>query len=107
MDLCLFPASLTGAEVTPIQKTNDILLKENCVLLALSKVFECVFIDQLSDYFNQHLAPYISGFRKGYDRQSVLIRFTEPVKRRLDNGEAAGALLTDLSKAFDYLHMTC
>ncbi len=47
--------------------------------------------------------PYISGFRKGYDCQIALIRFTESVKRYLDNGEAAGALVTDLSKAFDCL----
>ncbi len=45
----------------------------------------------------------MSGFRKEHDCQNVLIRFTESVKRHLDNGEAAGALLTELSKVFDCL----
>ncbi len=85
-----------------------VMLKENyrpvSVLPALSKIFEGVLVDQLSEYFKQHLSPYVSGFRKGHDCQSVLIRFNESVKRHLiDNGEAAGALLTDLSKAFDCL----
>ncbi len=43
IDLCLFPASLKRAEVTPIHKKN-VMLKENyrpvSVLPALSKIFE-------------------------------------------------------------------
>ena len=69
----------------------------------MSKILEGVFVDQLSEHFKQHLSPYVSGFREGYDCQSLLIRFSESVKRHLDNGEVAGALLTDLSKAFDCL----
>ncbi len=107
MCIDLFPAPLKRAEVTPIHKKYDVMLKENyrpvSVLPALSKIFEGVLVDQLTGYFKQHLSPYVSGFRKGHDCQSVLIRFTESVKRHLDNGEAAGALLTDLSKAFDCL----
>ena len=52
---------------------------------------------------SQHVSPYVSGFRKGYDCQSVLLRFSESVKRHLDNSEVAGALLTYLSKAFNCL----
>ncbi len=56
-----------------------------------------------SNHFQQHISPYVSGFRKGYDCQSVLLRFSESVKRHLDNSEVAGALLTYLSKAFNCL----
>ena len=84
-----------------------ILLKENyrpvSVLPALSKVLEGVFVDQLSEYFQQHLSPCGSGFRIGYDCQRILIRFSESVRRHLDNDEVADALLTDLSKAFGCL----
>ena len=48
------------------------------------------------------MSPYVSGFRKGHDCQSVLVRL-ESIKHHLDNKEVAGALLTDLSTAFDCL----
>ncbi len=47
------------------------------------------------------LPPYVAGFRKGHDCQSVLVRFTESIKHHLDNKGVA--LLTDLSKAFGCL----
>ncbi len=71
IDLCLFPASLKGAEVTPIHKTNDVILKlyrPVSFLPILPKVFEGILMDQLSEYFKHHLiSPYISGFVKGYE----------------------------------------
>ncbi len=105
--MSLFPASLKRAEITAIHKKNDTMLKENyrpvSVLPALSKVVEGVFVDQLSEHFQQqqHLSPCVSGFRKGSDCQGVLIHFSESVKHHLDNGEVADALLIDLSKVFD------
>ena len=42
------------------------------------------------------LSPYLCGFRKGYSTQHCLIIMLEGDKRNI-----AGALLTDLSKAFD------
>ncbi len=55
-----------------MHKKKDIMLKENyrpvSVLPALSKVLECVLVDQLSEYLEQHLSPYVSGFRKGRAR---------------------------------------
>ncbi len=45
----------------------------------------------------------MSGLRKGYDCHSVLIRFSESVKRHLDNCEVAGAVVTDISRVFDCL----
>ncbi len=73
------------------------------VLPCLSKVFEGVLVDQLSMYFEGHFSKYVSGFRKGHDCQGVLIRFSESIKSHLDNNNIVGAVLTDLSKAFDCL----
>ncbi len=57
--MSLFPASLKRAEITPIHKKNDAMLKENyravSVLPALSKVLEDVFVNRLSEHFQQHL----------------------------------------------------
>ena len=43
------------------------------------------------------------GFRKGYSTQQRLLALLEKWKRAVDNGQMFGALLTDLSKAFDCL----
>ena len=69
----------------------------------ISKIFEGVIVDQLSEYFESHLSQYVSGFRKQHDCQSVLLRFNECVKSHLDKDEIVGTVLTDLSKAFDCL----
>ena len=53
---------------------------------------------------NDKLSPYICGFRKGYNTQYCLMIMLEKWKKALDNKKVAGALLTDLSKAFDCLH---
>jgi len=49
------------------------------------------------------LSSHLSGFRKGYNCQSVLLRLFENYNSNLDKGGLSGALLTDLSKAFDSL----
>ena len=45
----------------------------------------------------------ICGFRKGYSAQHCLLVMIEKWKKVVDNGGAFGALLTDLSKVFDYI----
>ena len=51
------------------------------------------------------MGPYLSsllcGFRKGYNAQHALVRMLEKWKTSLDNRENVGAILMDLSKAFD------
>ena len=43
------------------------------------------------------------SFRKGYSAQDCLLAMVENCKKALDQGNEYGALLTDLSKAFDCL----
>ena len=49
------------------------------------------------------LSKYQCGFRKGYSTQYCLLAMLEKWKPALDKGKSFGALLTDLSKAFDCL----
>ena len=49
------------------------------------------------------LSKYKCGFRKGYSVINALLPMTEKWRKSLDAGGAFGTLLTDLSKAFDYL----
>ncbi len=107
IEMRLFSTALKKAEITPLHKKDDILLQENyrsvSILACIPNIFEGVLVDQLPWHFQNVLSPYVSGFRKGHDCQSVLVRFTESIKHHLDNKEVAGALLTDLSKAFNSL----
>ncbi len=45
----------------------------------------------------------MSGFRKGYSCESVLIKLVENCKRALDVNMVYGIVVTDLSKALDCL----
>ena len=52
---------------------------------------------------DKFLSKYQCGFRKGYNAQHCLLAMIEKWKKTVDNGNVFGALLTDLSKAFDCL----
>ena len=54
---------------------------------------------------NKLLSPYLCGFRKGYSTEHCLIVMLEKWKKALDKTNYAGALLTDLSKAFDSINL--
>ena len=80
-------------------------------LLSLKRVTEILrkTIDQ-SPYFRQipnfidfYLSKQQCGFRKGYSPQYYLLVMLEKWKNSIDKGKCFGALLTDLSKAFDCL----
>ena len=55
-------------------------------------------------YMETRLSPYLCGFRNGYSTQYCLVVMLEKFKKTLDNKSKFGALLTDLSKAFDCLN---
>ena len=69
----------------------------------VSKIYKRCLYDQKQNYFNNIFSKYQCGFRKGYNVQHCLIALIEKWKQSVDNCGAFGALMTDLSKAFDYL----
>ena len=73
------------------------------ILPVLSKMFEKLMSKQLSTFFENILSKLQCGFRKGYSTQCCLLLMLEKWKLAVDNNEAFGALLTDLSKAFNCL----
>ena len=50
------------------------------------------------------MSPYLCGYRKGFNSQHVLISLIERWRKSLDNKGYGGAVLMDLSKAFDTLN---
>ena len=103
-----FPTSLKCADITPAHKKDETTKKENyrpvSVLPSISKIFERNMYAQMYSYMNQYLSPYLCGFRKDYCAQYCLIIMIERWKKALDQKLSAGALLTDLSKAFDCIN---
>ena len=57
----------------------------------------------MSEYFESFLSKYQCALRKGYSAQHCLLSKLEKRKSAIDNKKIFGALLTDLSKAFDCL----
>ena len=49
----------------------------------------------------KYFSPLISAYRTSYSSQNVIIRLLEEWRTKLDNNFVVGAVLTDLSKAFD------
>ena len=74
-----------------------------CILPVLSKLYERSMFKQVSEFFENIFSKNQCGFRKGHSTQQCLLAMLEKWKRSVDSGKAFGALLTDLSKAFDCL----
>ena len=107
MALNNFPAIMKCAEVSPIYKKEDNLIKGNyrpvSVLTAVSKIFESVINDQMVEFCTAIFDDFLGAFRKGYSCQSLLIKLVDDWKKSLDKNETVGAIFMDLSKAFDCL----
>ena len=69
--------------------------------LIVSKIFEKVMSNQLLSYFEKILSKFQCVFWKGFSTQHSLLLMLEKWKHAADNKKVFGALLTDLSKAFD------
>ena len=58
----------------------------------------------MSLHVDSVLSPYLYGYQKGFSTQQALISLLEKWKIVLDRKGYAGAILMDLSKAFDTLN---
>ena len=101
-----FSSKLKLADITPLHKKLETVLKENyrpvSLLPVVSKLFERLMQKQMVAYIEKFLSPYLCGYRKGFNAQYALIAMIEKWKKCLDGrGGYAGAILMDLSKAFD------
>ena len=103
----LFPDDLKLADVIPVFKKGDKTLKSNyrpvSILPKISKVYERCLFKQMNLFFENILSKYQCGFRKGASVQHCLLLMIEKWKKSMDDKKSFGALLTDLSKAFDCL----
>ena len=102
-----FPSILKNANITPVFKKEYRGSKENyrpvSILPVISKIFEKLLCKQITIFIDPLLSKYQCGFRKGFSAQHCLLAMLEKWKNAVDKGKVFGALLTDLSKAFDCL----
>ena len=61
------------------------------------------FSNHLTDHFNPIFDNYLAAFSKGFGCQTTLLRLAEDWNKDLDKQFYVGAVLMDMSKAFDCL----
>ena len=105
----IFPDKLKIAKVTPIYKKGDKQIITNyrpiSVLPVISKIFETVIHEQLSEYFvtNNLFSPQQYGFRKNSSTELAALELLDRLLIQLDSRKIPINFYIDLSKAFDSL----
>ena len=93
------------ASVRPLFKKKSRNKIENyrpiSILNTFSKIYERYIHNSLTPFVDNFLSVFISAYRKTYSSNHVLIRLIENWKKSLDSKKFVGAVLMDLSKAFD------
>ena len=93
------------ALVRPIYKKDDRDKIKNYKLVShlngFSKIYERFIHDSLSSFTDKALSKFVSTYRKYYSSNHVLLKLIKDWKKSLDDKNIIGAVLVDLSKAFD------
>ena len=93
------------ATVRPIFKKDDRTKIKNYLPVSLlnmfSKIYERFLHENLTNFVNTFLSKFISVYRKVHSTNHILIPLIENWKKSLVENELVGAVLMDLSKAFD------
>ena len=101
----LFIPCLKFVDVKPLHKKGRKDANQNYrpvrILPTLSKIYERSMFKQMSSFFEDIFSKHQCGFRKGFSTQQCLLTLLKKWKNAVDKGKIFGALLTDLSKAFD------
>ena len=105
----IFPSQLKISKVIPLYKANDETLLSNyrpiALLPSVSKIFENVMLDQISNYFinNNLLSMQQYGFRAKHSTEFAALNLVDHLTYKLDSGQILSNVYIDLSKAFDTL----
>ena len=97
---CKFSVNAKTANVAPIFKKDIRISKVNYRPVSILNVFSKVY-EKIDPYVTGFLSSFISTYRKRYSSNHVILRLIEEWKRNLDNKKFVGAVLMDLSNAFD------
>ena len=92
------------ADVAPVHKKEAKNNLPVSLIPVVSKLLEKNIYDEIIDFIEKSLSPYLFGFRKRHSTEQCLLVMLEAWKKALGEKCTAGAILTDLSKAFDCLN---
>ena len=102
-----FPAGWKFTKVLPLHKKLSQLEMSNyrpvAILSPLSKVLEKIIYQQVYNYFstNKLFHPNLHGYRQNRSTQTALLQMYDRWVRAASQGQVSGAILIDLSAAFD------
>ena len=105
----VFPNQLKISKVIPKYKSKDHTLLSNhrpiALLPSISKIFEYVFLEPLSNYFIQNnlLSSQQYGFRAKHSTELAALNLVDHLTYKLDSGNIPTNICIVLSKAFDTL----
>ena len=81
----VFPSSLKRQNVTPLHKAEARTAKKNyrgvSILSVLSKVFGRELNEQIYEFIEELLSPFLFGYRRGYGTQYCLLAMIEMWKK--------------------------
>ena len=84
-----FPDSLKEANITSIFKKDDPLDESNyrpvSILPLISKVYEILIYNQLSEYTESFLIQILCGFRKAHSTLDTLFKLLQSWQKEVDN----------------------
>ena len=102
-----FSENAKTATVTPIFKKGDKTEIKNyrpvSLLNIFTKIYEKCLHENLTNYVDTFLSKFISAQRKAHSSNHVLVKLIENWKKYLYQKKLVGAVLMDLSKAFDFI----
>ena len=102
-----FPDRLKLADIIPSYKKGSLTDKSNyrpiSLLPVVSKIFERILTDQLNEHLESSFSKLLCGFRKGHSTQHAVLNLLRNWQNALADNKKVGAVLIDLSKAFDCL----
>ena len=98
-----FPEDLKTTDVTPVFKKDNNLLAKDYRLLSVLPTVSKIFAKTDNRLYKPISSPLLCGYRKGFITQTTLLYFIEKLKFMLDKKEDVGAILMNLSKAFNII----
>ena len=103
----IFVDELKLAEVTPLFKKADSFDKSNyrpvSLLSHISKVFERMIYNQVTEYVGPFLSKILTGFRKNHNTQHSLLKMLENFKEALDKGNSVSPIFMNDTLTHDLL----
>ena len=101
----MFSENAKIASVKPIYKKESRSDKNNYRTVSIqngfSKIYEHFINDKLLNHVNDILSDFVSACWSKYSSNNMILRLIQEWKKKLDKGFSAGAVLMDLSKAFN------